>query len=82
MCNERFKNNVFSHRVKNHDWKVSKYEDSGKHHIEQAYKEKKKIMAEKELWTEHFPIENCRFFGKSETHIKMFEEIYETNIKE
>ena len=37
--------NVFSHRIKNHDWKISKYEDSGENHIEQAHKEKKKIMA-------------------------------------
>ena len=47
MCNDRFKNNVFSHRIKNHDWKYSKYEDSGKNHIDQAYKEKKKIFTEK-----------------------------------
>ena len=32
-CNDRFKNNVFSHRIKNHDWRFSMYEDSGRSHI-------------------------------------------------
>lgn len=47
ISNERFKNNVFSHRIKNHDWRFSRYEDSGKSHIDQAIKEKKKISTEK-----------------------------------
>lgn len=46
MCNERLKNNVFSHRIKNHDWRYARYEDSGKSHLEQANKAKKKILTE------------------------------------
>ena len=72
---------MFSHRIKNHDWRVSRYEDSGKGHMDQAYKEKKKGLTENEMWREHFPIENCKYFGSSETHIKMFEEVYENPTK-
>jgi hypothetical protein len=37
LCKYRFKNNVFSHKIKNNDWKVARYTDSGKINIEQAF---------------------------------------------
>ena len=56
LCRDRFKHNVFSHRIKNQDWRVAKYADSGKTNLEHAFMEKKKTVAEEQLWNEHFPI--------------------------
>lgn len=42
LCKERFKNNVFSHKIKNHDWRIAKYSDSGKTNLEQAFTVKRK----------------------------------------
>lgn len=77
LSKERFKGNVFSHRIKNHDWRTCKYSDSGKINLEQAFSEKKKVISSEELWKEHFPIENVSYFGKSDKNVKIFEEIYE-----
>jgi len=73
LCKDRYKNNVFSHFVKNWDWRFARYEDNGRVNLEHAFEEKKKVMAQEELWKEHFPIENITFFGKSSTNIKIFE---------
>ena len=81
MCRDRFRHNVFSHKIKEHDWRVCKYEDSGKSNLQHAFLEKKKVNAE-ELWKDHFPIENCEYFGNSQTNVKFFEEIFLTNSKE
>lgn len=56
LSRDRFKNNVFSHRIKGHNWLYSKYNDSGKTSLEKSTVIKKKSMCDEEIWTDSFPI--------------------------
>jgi hypothetical protein len=50
------KANIFSHRIKNHDWTFNRYNKEPKFHLEQAESVRKKGESESELWKDIFPI--------------------------